>query len=230
METIINSKIFNENNMYLKYIIATFAKEFFKDQIKNLDKEHKYNRVSIKQGVSKESIQKFKDEHFSKKDFENFKEESKNIKEIHPEIYRIQTCLPSSNILNDFKPTILALDIVDNHSDNYSENTINIENYIQGYKGSNEILKSIENKSLDEFCTETIYMIKNDMRDVYNKIKLELLHKYHLLSDDEIKNLLPLENVESYRISLNREKCKDFTFLDKYYSEFITNYNKRNDK
>lgn len=193
------------NNPYFLYITANQANEFFKHKIKENDLDHKFYHVNTKLEVSMDRINNYKKENF-KSELESIENEKKNWRDKHLSYYRIQKCLPS--ISDDIVPLSMSLNDLINFED--------INMYIQGYKASSEILKGIDNSSLDKYCTDSKPMLNYEYRDNYNNFINELNKKYKIPSNEEIASILEPINETKFRLCLDRSKCYNFDFYNRY--------------
>lgn len=191
---------------YLDYVIANFAKEFFKEKILKLDKNGLYVKRTIVEEVPKEDLD-FELSKFSKENNE-LSSRKKEWANNHKDYYRIQTCLPSSNIFQKLLPSITIL---------------SAEDAVQGYKRSNEILKLIPNTSLDEYCIEKRPMLNYEHREEYNNFVVEQQKILKIPTTEELLNSLLKKSVEKTRISLDRSKCVNNEFYENYQNSFIQN-------
>ena len=198
---------------YLKYLVANYFKDFFKNAINILDLNNDFMHIRYEEDVTKEDFLKAKEEYYNRniESFEKFKKEKENFYNEHKDYYRIQPCLPPSSNYN------FLFDYLNNNFNTIIEN-LTLENCIQGYKASNEILKSIDNKDLDKYCTEAKPMLNYEHRDEYNNFIDSLYKKYNLLTDSEIKESCPKNRIKKTRLSLNRSKCEDFSIFNNILS------------
>ena len=198
-----DSNIFEQINaqlhttVYFKYIAASYAKDFFKNKIQELDQDNTYMRVREVEDVDPETFEKAKEDY--KINFAKLivlaNAEIHKWQEDHNSYYRMQPSLPSSSKY----AYLFDLDL-----------DVTLEEAIQGYKSANEALKSIDNSQLDKYCTELKPMLNYEHRDEYEKFKKEIYTKYGLLSDSEIKETLKKVKIFKTRLSLDRTKCNNF--------------------
>lgn len=207
-----NALNFNKTDFYTKYVIANFAKEFFKSKIKELDVNHEYNRITgCVMEVAREDVDKWKEENISEETKAKYESLLKEWRDEHKDYYRMQPCLPSSENFAKFEP----------EEKNFEGLTLN--DAIQGYKAANETLKTIKNSDLDEYCIEIKPMLNYEHRQEYNDFVASLKSKLGIPTDDEIKRLLPEKEITKYRISLDRKPCEDASNMDLYAEIFLKN-------
>lgn len=195
----------NCDNPYFLYIAANQANEFFKHKIKKNDLQHEFYRVNEKIEVSTDRINSYKEENF-KPELEAIENEKKNWRDKHLSYYRIQKCLPSISV--DIVPLSISLNDVINFKD--------INMYIQGYKASSEILKGIDNSSLDKYCIDSKTILNYEHKDEYNSFIKELNEKYKIPSNEEITFILEPKTELKYRLCLDRSKCSNFDYYNHY--------------
>lgn len=193
---------------YFKYVAVNFMKEYFKDLIQSLDTNHDYFKLSTVTGIDPNEFNALKD-NYHKEHADVFKlieEDKKAWREEHKDFYRIQPSLPSSN---KYKEIFLNSDFFVNLKNINSNDNITLDEAIQGYKYSNELLKTISNESLDRFCTELKPMLNYEHKSEYNEAVIEITHKHGLLTDQELKETLKETTFTKTRLSLNRQKSNN---------------------
>lgn len=194
-------------NTYFKYISANFAKDFFKKQIEKLDKENVYFRKAETQDIDPKDFENEKNKYKDK--MKKVEEELKIWRENHKKYYRMQPSLPTSSIYSDF-----CLKEIDD---------LTLEEAIQGYKAANEILKTIKNEDLNQYCTELKPMLNYEYKEEY-KLEVERLKRlYDIPSDEEIKASLPIKTIIKTRLCLDRQKCINNSKFDLFIKEFEKN-------
>ena len=209
-------------SVYFKYIIANFAKEFFKAQIEELDINNEYIKKSEVQDFDPAEIKAFKESEVYQCKMQMVESELKIWREEHREYYRMQLSLESSSVYSKYCENVKLYDLIDLAE--YLDPIIKLNIAIQGYKAANEILKSISNEDLTPYCTELKPMLNYEYKPEYNKINNQLKTKYEVPSDEEIKSTLSIKTIIKKRLSLNREKSTDSTTIDEFYSLFNKNY------
>lgn len=86
----------NELNVYSLYVLANYAKKLFREEIERLDKDNTYIKITIKEGIPKEIIDKAKELYqlmFSDK-IEELNKIKKEWKILNSHYYREQPSLP----------------------------------------------------------------------------------------------------------------------------------------
>ena len=169
---------------YIEYLTAKFAVDFFKNKILELDNDEIYTRNNIKTIVDPEY---YKSDEWISKD-EKLNQEKLNWKDLHKNYYREQPCLPSSSDLEIFIPNIEIVDC---------------QNAVQGYKASNEFLKSIPNSDLDQFCTEIQIKLNYEHKEEYDKFVEEMKKKLKIPSKEYLMENHSIE-ISKKRLALNR--------------------------
>ena len=213
---------------YFKYIAANFTKDFFKNLIQKLDTNHEYVKQSEVLGINQDDFDKLKYQ-YHKDNAETFKlieKEQEQWKEDHKDFYRLQPSLPSSS---KYKELFLNVDFFLSEEELNNLN-ISLEDAIQGYKFSNEILKTIDNKSLDKFCTEIKPMLNYEHRNKYTEAMTNIIHNHGLLTDNELKETMEETTIIKSRLSLNRQKSTSHESVsklnNKIYNKLISNLSK----
>lgn len=198
---------------YLRYILFNYTKDFFKRAISILDINNDYLKVRYEEDVDSEYFKTIKNNYYNEniKAFQKIEKEKKSWMENHMDFYRMQPCLPSKSNYNFlFKKLENNFDLI--------VSKMTLTEAIQGYKASNEQLKTIENKDLDKYCSESKPMLNYEHRDEYNTAIKEIYKKYNIMTDDELRESCSKTNVKKTRLSLDRSKCKDFSYLNNILS------------
>ena len=233
IENFLNIDICNDNlknyitdgksNLLFKYTFLSLANDFFLNRIKLIDKEHKYNRIIGKTSKIPDNIKtlshKLYEEYINtyyNNYFNNLNSYKKTIKDRHPDWYRDQPCLPKT-------PDFLISNI---DSLLYSSN-FSLDDSIQGYKYSKELLKEITNEDLTPFCTDIKRMLNYEFRDLYNEEVNNYINSLEITIPTEMEflkniNLKEIE-VDKTRLCLNRELSNNREPLNKLLNEFIKN-------
>lgn len=229
--TIINSNLnknkfdnyIDENgklNLLFKYTFLNLANDFFLNKIKKLDKEHKYYRITGKANKIPDNIKnlshKLYEEYINtyyNNYFININVHKKIIKANHPEWYRDQPCLP--------KTPSFIIECINNL---FYICDFSLEESIQGYKYSKELLKDIKNEELNPFCIENKKILKNEFKDLYNEEVNNYINSLdNIPSEEEFLNKLDLKEIEvdKTRLCLNRELSDNKTPLNNLLNKFI---------
>lgn len=190
---------------YLRYIAGNFAKDYFKGKIEKLDTSNIYIKVQEVQDIDPADVEKEKDKY--KPQMKLVEDELKAWRDKHKDYYRMQPSLPTSSIYSEFIPDI----------------SCSLEEAVQGYKGSNALLKLITNNDLDKFCIETKPMLNAEHKEEYNNTKQFFKDYYKIPSDEDIKNSLTKKNIVKSRLSLNRQPVENEALINKFLEEFTEN-------
>lgn len=191
------------------YTFGNIAKEWFKQQMEQLDADGLFVKRQVVEGIPNEIKEKFKS--IYKQIFAQKLEAEKQFRDKlhvqHPEWFRNQVSLPSSNVIKTAALAILAKE----------SEQITINDAVQGYKASNELLKSIPNDALTPYCVETKIMLNMEHRDEWNAEMKAFKLDAMLPSFEEWLDRLnyPTGDITNSRISLNRAKCEDWSVLHK---------------
>ena len=201
----------NELTVYSLYVIANFAKDLFRKKIEELDQENKFIRISKKEGIPKEVIDKAKELYkvVFKDKLAQLDDIKRKWREEHPEYYRMQPCL---------KPSYLLLNPINENLDpTFYEliDSMTLKEAVDAYKSVNQFLKSIPNKDLDPYCTELRPMLNYEYKDKYDDMIAQAHKDLDLIPQSEwIESLpIPISIVESKRLALDRQPAES----DKYW-------------
>lgn len=203
-----------EETVYLQYISANFAKNYFKSKIEELDVTNIY--VSSKEilGISETDFEEAKEKYDDKKKLMD--EKLKTWKEEHIEYYRVQTCLPTSSEYSICIPDISLIN-------DSLEHEITLYDAVQGYKCANAILKLIKNSDLDKYCIDNKLMINKEHSEEYKKIKQQYKEQFNIPSDEEIKSTLTEKLITKTRLCLNRLPAENNIAIDIFLEKFVNN-------
>ena len=212
-------------NILTTYILANYAADWFLERIKELDKDHQYNRISGEVEVLSDEALKIAEKLYDIVIHDGYpgynealENKRKELKELHPEWWRTQPSLP--NMMSLYKMINIS------YFDNY-KNTITIEEAIQGYKAAKDILKEINNDDLTPFCTETKTMLNYEFKKEYDEEINKVKEFYHIPDKKEwIENLnLPKIKKTKTRMSLDRQPCSDIGPFERFSTYWYNSIN-----
>lgn len=201
------------------FVFGNFSKECAKQAIQLLDVEHTFNKISeglgvpnnVKKAAERLYEEEYKDELLELGCYKN------SLKVMHPGWWRLQPSLPSSEpIVEAFlrssecvRGMLCALqdEQVEEHGDTF----FTLESAVQTYKASNELLKSISNKSLDEYCVDSRSMLNIEHKKEYQELVAVKMKELGLPTSSDYVNGLNLrtKKVLTYRISLSRQPATE---------------------
>ena len=222
-------KLYDENNhpnILSTYIMANTASDLFLNNLKEKDIDHKYNKITGEAEVFSDDLSKTAEKLYELMIRDGFPDyineiESKKLelKQSHPEWWREQVCLPNTSfIYKDYKIINLLNNIIKN---------LSIEECIQGYKASKEILKFISNDELTPFCIDSKIMLNYEFKEEYDNELNKIKERYNIPNKKEwIESLkLPKIKINKTRLCLDRQPCNNLDsfelFINFWYKYFI---------
>ena len=213
-----------QSTAYLHYMFANSFKEFFKQKIYAMDVDRQFSRLRFEEGYSDLVKNQLKAEY--EKKYEDqlaaLRLWQMEMQKVHPDWYRMQPCLPTDNAWHH-----AFAEFAKGYGDD-----LTLEQCVQGYKACNEILKEVDNSTLDDFCICTKPMLNYEHRDDYNLEKTEKMENLQLpdlktFSDRQVEKYpekYAKENLPKFRLALNRAKCEDWSVMRHSMEKMMLNF------
>lgn len=203
--------VINQTNPYALYVVSNWAHDLFKDLLKEKDLKNEYFRLSYVEGADPEEVKKYTEEYNSVYEslLQELEEHKHTWQQEHMEYYRIQACLPSSQ---------QYLQSIEPHWEELKGDLADINLIMNAYKAANESLKSVPNSSLDIFCVENRPMLNIEHKPKYEEFVNWMMKSMQLPTLQEYleqKNIKTVQ-VKKTRLSLNRQKCEDSQYFDRF--------------
>ena len=198
-----------KGKLFALYIIASRANFDFKNFIIENGDEKVHFYSSMKEKVFEDEL--FKQELRKEKYdvLKEFKARMEEFKTQNPDFYSIRKQVPNiAGYLKEFE---------------FNTEGLTVDEAIQGYKLSNEILNEL--KEHEEIRISEVRILKPEHKEDLDKFITETEEDLGY-SDRMFKEEVAAHNykdtVISFRLALNRKKAEDVTPLDKFTKQFLT--------